>query len=141
MVKTDQPVVSTKQRDGKKQTHPNSLANLKKIQKGEVKNPNGPPVARLHLMRHICKFAEMVPKELNKVKVNSLSMSQKAALCFVKEMSRGDWRRIKEMLDRELGKPTENLNINSNVEVKMTNEDAKSIVDTIKSNDRLASVN
>lgn len=91
--------------------HPNSLAALRPIpwKKGQSGNPKGPPKAKTNLMWYIRQFANLTKQELNAIDTKGLTLSQIAALNYCKSLASGDFKFIKELLDRELGKAPEHI--------------------------------
>lgn len=78
---------------------------------GQSGNPAGPPRVKTQLYRHIQKFLEMGPAKLDKLDVNKMTMSQRAAFETVKRIGKGEWKRIKEIIDREEGKVPDKIHV------------------------------
>tara|TARA_R100000808_G_scaffold5404_1_gene16509 strand:- start:101 stop:463 length:363 start_codon:yes stop_codon:yes gene_type:complete len=99
--------------------HPNSQENLKKgrWKKGQSGNPSGHAGLRLHLWTHIKVYALMPVDELKALDPKTLSMVQLTARDYVLKMTKGDWQRIKEALDRDEGKVTERLEVDQETRV------------------------
>jgi len=108
---------TAKQRKLPRGKHPNSLKNLKKFKRGVSGNPAGPPTQKMHLWRHIQNYAAMDPKQLRGLDLEGLSMAQLTARGYVLAMTKGDWQRIKEALDRDDGRPSEHVEVDQETRI------------------------
>lgn len=100
-----------------------------RFKKGKSGNPAGPPLARINLWHSIRKFSEMSKADFDKMDIEKLTMSQSGAYHYVKSLSEGEWRNIKEALDREDGSPTQKIDLKQTTtqisqEVASMDEDA-----------------
>ena len=71
---------------------------------GESGNPAGPPKAKVQLLRYICEYMEMTPKQIKALDTSKLTMSRIAALRHVEKMGKGEYSRLRDMIDRFEGK-------------------------------------
>ena len=96
---------------------------------GESGNPAGPPKARVQLLRYICEYMEMTPKQLKALDVNKLTMSRIAALKHVQKMGQGEYNRLRDMIDRFEGKVPDHV-VQQTAE--MTNEEAREVFEEVR---------
>ncbi len=96
---------------------------------GESGNPKGPPIHRTNLWVWFCKYMNMTNAELAKLKQGRLSQAQQTALKLVRNMTAGkdsgSERLARHVFDREQGKATEHLVIES--ENALTDEECDDI--------------
>lgn len=112
--------------------HPNSLKNLTmgpRIKPGQVLNPHGPPKARVQLMQWVRKFMEdMTLDQVEAYEPQTTSQTTAKAM-VLKAAKKCDWQIIKELLDRDEGRPAETVNMNQTV--SMSPQEAKTILDEV----------
>ena len=98
--------IETKKRDRhyvKRGMNPNSLANLMPpVQPGEIRNPTGPPKAKTQLLRYICYYLSLTPKQLKRqLKADDMTLAQRGALDAATKIGRGEWQRTKQLIERD----------------------------------------
>lgn len=91
------------------------------FQPGQSGNPNGQPKHRTHLWTYICRFMNMTPEELRKVKRDGLTISERTALRIVLRIQQGKGcgaeRFMRYAVDREHGKAVEHLILDDSTEL------------------------
>jgi hypothetical protein len=104
---------------------------------GKSGNPNGPPLSRCHLWRHVCRFMNLPVSEFNKIERQSLTVVEKTAFKIVDAMSKGTqagsdgtFRMAKHFFDREEGKAVETIHVNP--EKEMTDEEVNEVRDMLR---------
>jgi len=80
---------------------------------GQSGNPSGPPVHRTQLWTYFCRFMAMTDAKIAKLK--KMTLSEQAALKLAKNAKLGKFsgsgRLMRYVVDRELGKPKEHVQI------------------------------
>ncbi|MCP4566799.1 MAG: hypothetical protein GY841_04370 [FCB group bacterium] len=92
---------------------------------GESGNPAGPPKARVQLLRYICEYMEMTPKQLKALDTSKLTMARITALKHVQKMGQGEYNRLRDMIDRFEGKVPDHI-VQQTAEI--TNAEAMAIL-------------
>ncbi len=91
----------------KRQMNPNSLKNLRPIQKGQVLNPRGPP-------KKVDCLLECIKGELVKTSINSkLTNEQLIASMLVAQATRGNIKAIELMMSYLHAKLAQGLDLNA----------------------------
>jgi hypothetical protein len=115
-----------------KQTNKNSLANLRPIKKGEVRNPNGArthnPITKALQKLTIETYREVIELVLtgNVDALRDMVKDPKTpaiqvgiATSFMNAIKRGDYGIIERIAERIIGKIPEQLNVNNNTNMNL----------------------
>jgi hypothetical protein len=121
----------------KKGLHPNSLANLKKIKPGEVRNPNGRPRKDVSLTSLLKAEMEKIPEVYDK---NGKKNTRTWRELLVEAWLRGALKNpvlLKELLDRLEGKVAQPVTgegggpIKSEITINVNSEKAKALTEQV----------
>ena len=100
---------------------------------GQSGNPKGSPIHRTQLWVSFCKYMNMTNAELAKLKTSKTTQAQQTALKLVRNMKQGkdsgSERLARHVFDREQGKATEHLVIES--ENALTDDECDEVRDLL----------
>lgn len=112
-------------RKGGRGSHPNSRANLKPAQPGEVRNPSGKPEGTKDRATVIRKWVE-TPAEVTNPVTKAKERGTVEDLIVIAQVSqavKGNTAAFKELMDSIYGRLTEKLQVNNYDFSKLTNEE------------------
>lgn len=91
---------------------------------GQSGNPKGAPKAKTWLYSYFCGYFDMeeaeLKREIVKAEQGKLKQSQVAALQMVKAARAGDWKILREIIDRDEGKVPQGVNLAANAGAVIT---------------------